>query len=165
VIEVRSYWAFLLRTVFPSRQANIASKGKNSYYHAHAPNKEWSESMAWDGKEEPRMLAKAGPAKQEHAKKPIAKYAFSDEDAKVKLYIDLPGVGALAADDVTLDWTQDSFSLVVRNLDGATHGLTVNPLYDDITKAAVKRKPDRVIVTLYKKNGKQSWFQLKRDNS
>ena len=119
---------------------NIARKGKNAYYFAHAHKATGPE---WDGKEEPKLLAKTTTSASNstdsddanaHAmnhlhlqastkahstfdfKSNITSYAFSDEGATVKLYIAMEGVGEKCSDeDITLDHTAHSFCFQVRN--------------------------------------------------
>ncbi len=102
------------------------------------------------------------------AKSNITKYAFLDEGEKVKVYIDMKGVGDRCTNenDVQLDWDERSFSLTVYNykynnddnVDDATRTdsndvqcLSFGKLHGFITKAVVKVKTDRLILTLFKK--------------
>ena len=101
----------------------------------------------------------------------ITKYAFLDDGKKVKLYIDLKGIGDAEGCDVTLDWAERSFSLVVKNYqepntnpisqgDNADADvitecqdkcLSFGKLHGSIQKATYKRKTDKIIVILTKK--------------
>lgn len=118
---------------------NIARKGKNAYYFAHAHK---ANGPVWDGKEEPKLLSKTVSlslnennddttttttnnylrASKAHSstfdfnKSNITSYAFSDEGATVKLYISLAGVGdKCTPEDIALDHTPHSFCLTIRN--------------------------------------------------
>uniref|UniRef100_A0A7S1Y207 CS domain-containing protein n=1 Tax=Grammatophora oceanica TaxID=210454 RepID=A0A7S1Y207_9STRA len=106
---------------------NIASKGKNAYYFAHAHK---ANGPKWDGKPQPKLLSKhsssddallSGLPKKttssfDYKKSNITSYAFCDEDSKVKLYVELEGVGEQCTEeDITLHWTSTSLSLVVQN--------------------------------------------------
>jgi hypothetical protein len=52
----------------------------------------------------------------EYHKSNITTYAFLDEENWVKIYVDLPGVGERCTDDnITLDFTEQSFCLQVNN--------------------------------------------------
>jgi hypothetical protein len=111
-------------------QDNIERKGKNAYYFAHAHK---SSGPKWDGKEQPKLLSKtkadfgdsqphAGHLRRQHStfdytKSNITTYAFIDEPNKVKIYIEnLQGVGLQCSDDdITLDYTPTSLSLVIQN--------------------------------------------------
>jgi hypothetical protein len=143
---------------------NIARKGKNAYYFAHAHG---ANGPQWDGKAEPRLLAKESSsdssrqdafrhggknASFDYAKSNITSYAFTDEPLKVKLYIEMEGVGTKCADDdVRLDYTERSLSLVVTNYkpDGL-QCLSFSKLAGGISKAVAKKKENRIIVTLTK---------------
>lgn len=93
----------------------------------------------------------------------ITKYAFLDENKKVKLYIDLAGVHQ---DDVSIDLNFDdsSFCLVVQGLKSNAEGdtdessvasqqrcLSFGKLYGMITNATYKVKTDKIVIILTKK--------------
>ena len=92
-------------------------------------------SPKWDGKIEPRLLgtfssgnlsvsssynavgnvgATSGGAAL-MVKSNITNYAFLNEDARVKVYVELPGVGDCKDEDVLLDFTERSLCLTVKN--------------------------------------------------
>ena len=82
-------------------QENIASKGKNAYYFAHAHKANGPE---WDGKAEPKLLSlekvstdDKGTTKShssfDYHKSNITSYAFADGTKSVKLYIEMEGIG------------------------------------------------------------------------
>ena len=157
-------------------QDNIERKGKNAYYYAHGHK---VNGPAWDGKAEPRLLSRqesatcssssstaghlVSAATQKKAfdyhKSNITSYAFMDDGMKVKLYISLPGVGEKCNpdNDISLDYTETSFSLIIRNYSAAPsqqqqqeHCLQFGKLTAEITNATFRLKPDKVIVTLNK---------------
>ncbi len=45
----------------------------------------------------------------------ITNYAFHNESVRVKVYVDLPGVGNCRDEDILLDYTERSLCLVVKN--------------------------------------------------
>lgn len=109
---------------------------------------------------------KHGKSSFDFTKSNITKYAFLDEGKKVKIYIEMKGVGDLCnnEDDVQLDWNERSFSLKVFNYcvpsANDTMGeeekkdvqcLSFGRLHGSISKAIVKVKKDRIILTLSKK--------------
>ena len=138
---------------------NIARKGKNAYYFAHAHK---ANGPQWDGKAEPRLLQKEALQEQfrrqslnssfDYAKSNITTYAFLDEPKKVKLYVELEGVGEKCVDDdVRLDFTERSLSLVVLNYKkDQPQCLSFAKLAGGITKAVAKKKENRIILTLTK---------------
>lgn len=99
----------------------------------------------------------------------------------MKVYVDLPGVGELDYDAISLHFTKDSVTL---NIDGYSSsgasvavatgaaegggaaadrknlGMKLN-LNDEITAAKVRKKPDRIVLTLTKK-GEWPWTSLKK---
>lgn len=161
-------------------QENLENKGKNAYYFAH--NKTPS-GPTWDGKPQPRLLAKHSSCgttdnvlETAHAhisndevqsllqglqenkssfdfrKSNISKYAFLDEGKKVKIYVELEGVGDIceSEDAITLDWDERSFSLVIR-LDSDIKCLSFGKLQGAIKKATFKKKTDRIVIIITKK--------------
>ena len=114
-------------------QDNIERKGKNAYYFAHSHK---ANGPAWDGKVEPKLLSRMSvsrltendvvdltiskPAETkssfDYSKSNITTYAFLDDGAKIKLYIDLENVGEQCSDDdVTLDYTERTLAFTLLN--------------------------------------------------
>ena len=146
-------------------EENIERKGKNAYYFAHAHK---ANGPKWDGKAEPKLLdrslsgdeSKMKVSSFEYHKSNITSYAFSDEQMSVKLYITMEDVGEKCTDeDIALDFTEDSFSLVVRNYKEEPQCLSFGKLTAKITKAAYKLKKDRIVVTL-KKDKEGVWHTV-----
>eukprot|EP00428_Durinskia_dybowskii_P043605 CAMPEP_0170280134 /NCGR_PEP_ID=MMETSP0116_2-20130129/40078_1 /TAXON_ID=400756 /ORGANISM="Durinskia baltica, Strain CSIRO CS-38" /LENGTH=197 /DNA_ID=CAMNT_0010531459 /DNA_START=29 /DNA_END=619 /DNA_ORIENTATION=+ len=137
-------------------QENIERKGKHAYYFAHAHKATGPE---WDGNIAPKLLSlsslqeglQTSPASFEYHKSNITSYAFSDEGKTVKLYITLEDVGEKCVEgDITLDYTAQSFCLLVRNYDAECKCLSFGKLSDRISAATYKLKKDKVIVILTK---------------
>jgi hypothetical protein len=138
-------------------QENIERKGKNAYYFAHSHK---ANGPSWDGKAEPRLLSKQSSTGSQPAtatssfhyhKSNITKYAFLDDGMKVKLFIDMEGIGEkCTTDDVSLEFTQHSLSLVVRNFKTEDQCLSFGKLSGEITSASFRLKPNRIILTLEK---------------
>jgi calcyclin binding protein len=123
--------------------------------------------MEWDGKVKPRLLEKQDrdpDFNQEAVVKllkssEITQYGWEDQPKRVKIYITLKGVGALADDQIVLTWEEQKLILRVNDLDGKNWGLTLN-LYDTIKGAKLKKKPDSVVLTLSKAD-ERTWAELK----
>ena len=92
----------------------------------------------------------------------IEKYAWSDESKKVKVYIDLPGVGALDDAALSLTHTKDTLSLRVDGLGepARDYGLAME-LNDEITGARLRKKENKVVLTLTK-TGTYPWTALRK---
>jgi hypothetical protein len=147
-------------------QDNIDRKGKNAYYFAHAHK---ATGPKWDGKPEPKLLSKQssgglGSAKStsfDVNKSNLTKYSFCDDGSKVKLYIDLEGVGEKCTErDVTLESASRSLSLVVHNFKSEPQTLCFTRLSADITGATVRVKTHRIVVTLVKTDPDQEWHTI-----
>ena len=70
--------------------------------------------------------ASAGVKSPQPTRTPIDKYAWSDETKKVKVYLDLQGVGALDDAAVVLTHTQDSVAVHVNELAGKNYSFMEN---------------------------------------
>jgi hypothetical protein len=148
------------------------------------------------------------------AKSNITNYAFLDEDTKVKIYVELPGVGNCREEDILLDFTDTSLCLTVKNYitnpassaggdgkdevesssdkmvvdcskstpdleevveeeeeggknksaaqeeeKGEDRCLAFGRLYGEIEKATVRKKMDKIIIAMTKKDGKK-WAKV-----
>jgi hypothetical protein len=134
------------------------------------------------------------------AKSNITNYAFLDEDMKVKVYVELPGVGNCREEDIVLDFTDTSLCLTVKNYimtpalpnggkddvestpdleeeveeeegggknksaaqeeeKGEDRCLAFGRLYGEIEKATVRKKMDKIIIAMTKKDGKK-WTKV-----
>ena len=153
-------------------QDNLERKGKNAYYFAHAHK---ANGPQWDGKPEPRLLAKqesvvghkvsitsSSSSTFDYSKSNICKYAFLDDGAKVKLYIDLENVGEKCTpDDVTLDYTDRSLYLeVIHYHPSEPQMLRFARLTADIASASFRIKTNRIIVTLTKVDPTLEWHTI-----
>jgi hypothetical protein len=136
---------------------NIERKGKNAYYYAHGHK---ADGPKWDGKAEPKLLSRQSSVEGhrvskassfEYYKSNITTYAFLDEAMKVKLYIDMEGVGEkCTGEDVQLDFTESSLSLVINNYKPQPQCLSFGKLTADIKNATFLKKKDRIVLTLTK---------------
>jgi len=141
---------------------NIAKKGKNAYYYAHAHN---ADGPKWNGDCTPQLLSTTNPSAASAATPaPVAavtNYAWADEKPKLKIYVPFEGVGALPEGAVELDWTARTVTLTITAADaaGTVHKLNIPKLYDDVTAVKVKTKPDKLILVLTKSK-ECSWYEL-----
>jgi hypothetical protein len=140
---------------------NIELKGKNAYYYAHGHK---ATGPKWDGKAEPKLLSRQSSTEAGHSlaastktlsfeyyKSNITTYAFLDDGMKVKLYLDMEGVGQKCADeDVKLDFTETSLCLVINNYKPQPQCLSFGKLTANIKNATFLKKKDKIILTLTK---------------
>mmetsp|Transcript_5200 Transcript_5200/g.8213 ORF Transcript_5200/g.8213 Transcript_5200/m.8213 type:complete len:217 (+) Transcript_5200:123-773(+) len=152
-------------------QDNIARKGKNAYYFAHAHK---ANGPKWDGKAEPKLLMKQSVSTEDamkesikrapsfhYSKSNITSYAFLNEDKVVKLYITMDGVGEKCTDDdIQLDYDEMSFSLVVKNFKEEDQCLSFGKLTAKIVEAKYKLKPNKIILTLKKEKEGVEWHTI-----
>jgi len=157
---------------------------RSSYYYAHK-GRDLDEGVprVWDGKASPKLLRRApsaggspggaaagaagaaGAVEGGHAPPAgalsFSKYAFSDEGAKIKLYITSAGLDAVPSKDVAFTWTKTSLRLTVAGLQqGKTHMLDAPALFGEISKASFKQKGgNRIVVTLHKA-APEAWVAL-----
>lgn len=156
-------------------QDNLERKGKNAYYFAHAHKANGPE---WDGKAEPKLLARhssveghlvdAGTTAStfDYSKSNITTYSFLDDGTKVKLYIDMEGVGDICSDDdVTLDYSDLSLSFTLQNYSNGSSNpspqiLRFSKLTGAISNATCRLKKDKVILTLTKVDATRVWHTI-----
>ncbi|KAM9326949.1 calcyclin-binding protein [Gastrophryne carolinensis] len=83
----------------------------------------------------------------------ISNYGWDQSDKFVKIYITLNGVQNIPADNVQVQFTERSFELLVKNLNGKNHTMTVNNLLKPICpeNSSRKVKTDTVLIMLRKK--------------
>ena len=75
-------------------------------------------TLAWDGKEEPRLLSseKSDGSTKEKACKEFASYAWADEKKSVKIYIDYEGADQIDDSDISIQNTTTSLEFTVSIL-------------------------------------------------
>lgn len=84
----------------------------------------------------------------------LTNYGWDQSDKFVKLYIDLPNVQTLAAENIVSHFNDKSMSLSVAALDNKNYTLTITNLLNAIVPAEshTKTKTDRLVVFLKKKS-------------
>ena len=141
---------------------NISRKGTNSYYYAHGSP---ANGPAWDGREEPRLLAKTDDTVKVEKTLPVVsfpEYCWADEKKYVKVYIDFVDADTVSDDDITVTNTNDSFVFsVAKPQENKTFQLTIHPLNGSIVTVGYKKKTDKFVLTL-KKEAEATWYQLKK---
>ena len=84
-------------------RANISKKGNNSYYYAHGKT---ANGPAWDGKEQPRLLASESVDISNSSTKSMLasfdSFSWLDETKFVKVYIDYEGAIDINDENISL---------------------------------------------------------------
>ncbi|CAN0335170.1 unnamed protein product [Pylaiella littoralis] len=134
---------------------SLARKGKNSYYYAHG---RVMDTPSWDGRQAPRRLATSA-ATQPAPKKPekVTNYAWANEKTKVKIYVPLEGCSEIDDANISLNWEARCVDLEVTLPSGSARRLHIPSLHDDISNATLRKKQDKLIVTLVKKD-EVNWY-------
>jgi hypothetical protein len=144
---------------------NIARKGSHAYYFAHAHQ---ANGPQWDGQPQPRLLSRGSTLTSETSSSShhsstasnITTYAFHDNGNNVKLYVALEHVGERCSDeDISLDYTETSLSLMVRNYQPQPQCLRFGKLTAPIQSATWKKKDHRLILTIVKQEPRE-WHTI-----
>lgn len=87
----------------------------------------------------------------------INNYGWDQSDKFLKIYITLKGVHSIPAENVEANFTERGFNVLVKDLDGKNHQMTVNNLLFPITVAesSKKIKTDTVLIMCKKKSAKK----------
>jgi hypothetical protein len=160
-------------------QDNIARKGKNAYYFAHAHK---ATGPAWDGNAKPRLLSTSSSgvggggdtdashlhrttsSSFEYYKSNITAYSFLDDGPTVKVY--LTGLTDIIEkctdDDIVLNYTDRSFSITINNFKAdEPQVLSFGRLCGFISKATYRIKKDKVIIILTKNDtDMKDWYTI-----
>eukprot|EP00439_Symbiodinium_sp_Y106_P069706 s2740_g12.t1 len=154
---------------------NIQSKGENAYYYAH--NRKFEvppEARVISG---PGLVTGGPPVKLEveagqseqsserqvHA---LRNFSWTDDGTKVKVYVQLPPDVLRDVSQVTCDFAPRKLHIQVTPTSGAVCVCKVEPLYGDIVPEASSFRANvekaKVSVAMQKKNGSQTWYDLKK---
>ncbi|XP_018949686.1 calcyclin-binding protein isoform X2 [Cyprinus carpio] len=87
----------------------------------------------------------------------INNYGWDQSDKFVKIYITLKGVHKIPVENVEANFTERGFHVLVKDLDGKNHQMTVNNLLFPIivAESSKKIKTDMVLVMCKKKSTKK----------
>uniref|UniRef100_H2ZZ02 Calcyclin-binding protein n=1 Tax=Latimeria chalumnae TaxID=7897 RepID=H2ZZ02_LATCH len=91
----------------------------------------------------------------------ISNYGWDQSDKFVKIYITLTGVHQIPVENVQVQFTERSFNLLVKDLNGKNYSMLVNNLLNPITVEGSSRKvkTDMVLV-MCKKKAERKWEYL-----
>lgn len=92
----------------------------------------------------------------------IERYLFLDDGKKVKVYIELEGIGQVK-DKVSCEFTSDTFDLVIHDDDSSVRSLKVDDLEHPINTYFSKFtvKSNKIIISLHKEV-ESPWLRLRR---
>nr|XP_004663182.2 calcyclin-binding protein [Jaculus jaculus] len=93
----------------------------------------------------------------------ISNYGWDQSDKFVKIYITLTGVHQVPIENVQVHFTERSFDLLVKNLNGKNYSMIVNNLLKPISVegSSKKVKTDTVIIILCRKKAENTrWDYL-----
>lgn len=141
---------------------NIQKKGTNSYYYAHGKK---IEGPAWDGKEEPRLLATTSTLLSPKVLvSTLDTFSWMDGDKSVKIFVDFDGAADVSDEEISLNENNETDSLNFRfKKDDKPYALHITPLHNNISSASFKKKADKFVITL-KKEEEGSWSALKKSS-
>ncbi|XP_054976169.1 calcyclin-binding protein [Sorex araneus] len=92
----------------------------------------------------------------------ISNYGWDQSDKFVKIYITLAGVHQVPPESVQVRFTDRSFDLLVKNLNGKNHSMVVNNLLKPISMegSSKKVKTDTILILCRKKAENTRWEYL-----
>ncbi|XP_004412606.1 PREDICTED: calcyclin-binding protein-like [Odobenus rosmarus divergens] len=92
----------------------------------------------------------------------ISNYGWDQSDKFVKIYITLTGVHQVPTENVQVHFTERSFDLLVKNLNGKSYSMIVNNLLKPISVegSSKKVKTDTVLILCRKKAENTRWDYL-----
>uniref|UniRef100_G3TH46 Calcyclin-binding protein n=1 Tax=Loxodonta africana TaxID=9785 RepID=G3TH46_LOXAF len=92
----------------------------------------------------------------------ISNYGWDQSDKFVKIYITLAGVHQVPTENVQVHFTERSFDLLVKNLNGKSYSMVVNNLLKPISVegSSKKVKTDTVLILCRKKAENIRWDYL-----
>ncbi|XP_040910247.1 calcyclin-binding protein [Toxotes jaculatrix] len=88
----------------------------------------------------------------------ITNYAWDQSEKFVKIYLTLKDVHKIPSENVEVNFTERSFSVLVKDLDGKNHQMTVlNLLYPIDEKESYKKIKTDMVLVMCKKQTTKKW--------
>mmetsp|Transcript_41768 Transcript_41768/g.100248 ORF Transcript_41768/g.100248 Transcript_41768/m.100248 type:complete len:190 (+) Transcript_41768:43-612(+) len=158
---------------------SLEAKGDTSYYFAHKKGREdLSDLKQIEGTGDRVLATKDGlPRKasedeefdleEDEKIQWCENYAWGDDGAKVKIYLELPR-GIDSSTQVTSDFGEDSFRVIIKYADGQTFGLRngehvlAHKIVPEKCTHRVSSTKSKITVTLVKVDDKEPWVTLKK---
>ncbi|XP_040026911.1 calcyclin-binding protein [Gasterosteus aculeatus] len=88
----------------------------------------------------------------------INNYAWDQSEKFIKIYLTLKDVHTIASENVEVNFTERSFSVLVKDLDGKNHQMTIlNLLYPINEKESYKKIKTDMVLIMCKKQTTKKW--------
>ncbi|KAG7526995.1 hypothetical protein JOB18_047908 [Solea senegalensis] len=88
----------------------------------------------------------------------ITNYAWDQSEKFVKIYLTLKDVHKIPTENVEVNFTERSFSVLVKDLDGKNHQMTIlNLLYPIEEKDSFKKLKTDMVLVMCKKQTSKKW--------
>ncbi|XP_029971729.1 calcyclin-binding protein [Salarias fasciatus] len=88
----------------------------------------------------------------------ITSYAWDQSEKFVKIYLALKNVHKIPAENVEVNFTEKSFSVLIKDLDGKNHQMTVlNLLYPIDEKESYRKIKTDMVLIMCKKQTSKKW--------
>ncbi|KAM8850740.1 calcyclin-binding protein [Spinachia spinachia] len=99
----------------------------------------------------------SAPSKAAYTVK-INNYAWDQSEKFIKIYLTLKDVHKITSENVEVNFTERSFSVLVKDLDGKNHQMTIlNLLYPIIEKDSYKKIKTDMVLIMCKKQTAKKW--------
>jgi len=89
----------------------------------------------------------------------LTTYAWDQSDKYVKIYVTIPGAEAVPSQNLSVEFTKNSFFLTVHNAAGKNYEMTIKGLLNEIDgkNSSAKQKKDTVLLMLKKVKENTNW--------
>ncbi|CAD8158713.1 unnamed protein product [Paramecium pentaurelia] len=91
----------------------------------------------------------------------ITKYAWDQEGNKVKVFLNLEGIGQLPKENINSQFTSNSVDVKVKGYKGLNHRFSIKKTFDELKDkdCSIKVTNNSIVINLIKKDQK-NWDQL-----
>ena len=157
-------------------KTSIKKRGQNSYYYAHNYentdfNNEKAKKFYGDGiihGGEPVLVERKSTVTEKEEPKMIAikKYSWNDEDAKVKVYIELDQFPCnITKDMIEVAFDEYACNVVIKDAEGQIYKLTLSKLHEkiEIDKSSWRFSEGKRISITFKKWLETKWTALLKE--
>ncbi|CAD8145634.1 unnamed protein product [Paramecium octaurelia] len=91
----------------------------------------------------------------------ITKYAWDQEGNKVKVFLNLEGIGQLPKENISSQFTSTTVDVKVKGFKGLNHRFSIKKTFDELKdkECSIKVTNNSIVISLIKKDQK-NWDQL-----